>query len=62
MLQPMVYTVSIGFYMVEWSSAAYYIYVVNDLAMKFPFFENTMNWLTMSLNFSCFPLLPILLL
>ena len=47
--------------MVEWSSAACQIYVVNDLAMKFPFFENTTNWLTMSLKFSYFPLLSILL-
>jgi len=61
-LQPVVYTVSTGFYMVEWSSAACQIYVVNDLAMNFPFFENTVNWLTMSLNFSYFPLLLILLL
>jgi len=62
LLQPVVYTVSTGLYMVEWSSAACLIYVVNDQAMKFPFFENTMNWLTMSLKFSYFPLLSILLL
>jgi hypothetical protein len=52
MLQLVAYTVSTEFYMVEWSNAACLIYVVNDLAMKFPFFEITTNWLTMSLNFS----------
>jgi hypothetical protein len=60
--QSVVYTVSTGLYMVDWSGAACQIYVVNDLAVKFPFFENTTNWLTMSLNFSHFPLLSILLL
>jgi hypothetical protein len=62
MLQPAVYTVSTGLDMVEWSSAACIIEVVNVLAKKFNFFENRTNWLTMSLNFLYFPSLSILLL
>jgi hypothetical protein len=48
--------------MVEWSSTECKIYVVNVLAIKRPFFENTMNWLTMSLSFSDFPFLSLVIL
>lgn len=54
-------TASTGLCMFEWSSAECQNYLVNVLAMKCPFFENTMNWLTTSLSFSYFPLLLILL-